>query len=82
MGAGLPQTPSQVEHWRKPAFLQTSPLGCKPSTVRLFSVAGGFFLILHLPVQDRHLISFTPAPHPSGCGGGGGGFLFVILEWL
>lgn len=64
----------------KPAFLPRSPPWLQAQhSEGLFSVAGDFFLILHLPVQDRHIISFTPALHPSGCGGG---FFFVILEWL
>lgn len=48
-------------------------LGC--DLMKLFFVMGD--------VSSLHLISlgisFTLAPHPSGCGGC---FFFVILEWL
>jgi hypothetical protein len=55
------QTPFQVEHWKSLRSYREAHLGCKHSTVRQETSS---FLILHLPVQDRHIISFTPAPHP------------------
>lgn len=47
--------------------------------MRLFNVAGDFFLILHLPVQDRDIMSFT---QPFTPGVLGSGFFLVLLGWL
>lgn len=56
----------QVEPWEEPATLETRPPSREHGPMRLFPGAGDLFLILHLLIQDRDLISFTPTLHPSG----------------